>query len=52
MHFYLFTDQPESVPEVKIGENRSLTVLKVESLNRWQDISMSRMEKTGKTNRE
>ncbi|KTG37294.1 hypothetical protein cypCar_00033271 [Cyprinus carpio] len=45
VHYYLFTDQPESVPEVKMGENRSLTVQKVPSLNRWQDISMSRMEK-------
>ncbi|XP_073688247.1 globoside alpha-1,3-N-acetylgalactosaminyltransferase 1-like [Garra rufa] len=48
VHFYLFTDQPESVPEVKMGENRSLTVLKVQSLNRWQDISMNRMEKLEK----
>ncbi len=48
VHYYLFTDQPESVPEVRIGENRSLTVLKVQSLNRWQDISMNRMEKLEK----
>uniref|UniRef100_A0A9J8BQ55 Globoside alpha-1,3-N-acetylgalactosaminyltransferase 1-like n=1 Tax=Cyprinus carpio carpio TaxID=630221 RepID=A0A9J8BQ55_CYPCA len=48
VHYYLFTDQPESVPEVKMGENRSLTVQKVPSLNRWQDISMSRMEKLEK----
>ncbi|KAL1281635.1 hypothetical protein QQF64_000438 [Cirrhinus molitorella] len=31
-----------------MGENRSLTVLKVQSLNRWQDISMNRMEKLEK----
>ncbi|KAL1276448.1 hypothetical protein QQF64_036071 [Cirrhinus molitorella] len=48
VHFYLFTDQPESVPEVKMGENRSLTVLKVQSLNRWQDISMNRRGKNWK----
>uniref|UniRef100_A0A673NJH2 Globoside alpha-1,3-N-acetylgalactosaminyltransferase 1, like 4 n=1 Tax=Sinocyclocheilus rhinocerous TaxID=307959 RepID=A0A673NJH2_9TELE len=48
VHYYLFTDQPESVPDVKIGENRSLTVRKVQSLNRWQDISMGRMEKLEK----
>ncbi|XP_026053204.1 globoside alpha-1,3-N-acetylgalactosaminyltransferase 1-like [Carassius auratus] len=48
VHYYLFTDQPELVPEVKMGENRSLTVLKVQSLSRWQDISMSRMEKLEK----
>ncbi|XP_059379529.1 globoside alpha-1,3-N-acetylgalactosaminyltransferase 1-like [Carassius carassius] len=48
VHYYLFTDQPESIPEVKMGENRNLTVLKIQSLNRWQDISMSRMEKLEK----
>ncbi|XP_026115140.1 globoside alpha-1,3-N-acetylgalactosaminyltransferase 1-like [Carassius auratus] len=48
VHYYLFTDQPESIPEVKIGEKRNLTVLKVQSLKRWQDISMSRMEKLEK----
>ncbi|XP_058615551.1 histo-blood group ABO system transferase-like isoform X2 [Onychostoma macrolepis] len=48
VHYYLFTDKPESVPEVKMGENRSLTVRKVPSLNRWQDISMNRMEKLEK----
>ncbi|XP_059379531.1 globoside alpha-1,3-N-acetylgalactosaminyltransferase 1-like isoform X2 [Carassius carassius] len=48
VHYYLFTDQPESIPEVKMGENRNLTVLKVQSLNRWQDISMSRMGKLEK----
>ncbi|XP_026115124.1 globoside alpha-1,3-N-acetylgalactosaminyltransferase 1-like isoform X2 [Carassius auratus] len=48
VHYYLFTDQPESIPEVKMGEKRNLTVLKVQSLNRWQDISMSRMEKLEK----
>ncbi len=44
MNFYLFTDLPEEVPEVKMGENHSLIVRKVPSMNRWQDISMGRME--------
>lgn len=44
VHYYLFTDQPEAVPEVKMGENHSLTVRKVPSLDRWQDISMGRMK--------
>ncbi|XP_052459450.1 globoside alpha-1,3-N-acetylgalactosaminyltransferase 1-like [Carassius gibelio] len=48
VHYYLFTDQPESIPEVKMGENRNLTVLKIQRLKRWQDISMSRMEKLEK----
>ncbi|KAL1246689.1 hypothetical protein QQF64_034378 [Cirrhinus molitorella] len=43
VHYYLFTDQPEAVPEVKMGENHILTIRKVPSLNRWQDISMGRM---------
>uniref|UniRef100_A0A8C1U7B6 Uncharacterized protein n=1 Tax=Cyprinus carpio TaxID=7962 RepID=A0A8C1U7B6_CYPCA len=44
VHFYLFTDQPEEVPEVKLGQERYLTVKTLPSMNRWQDISMSRME--------
>lgn len=44
VHYYLFTDQSEAVPEVKMGENHRLTVRKVPSLDRWQDISMGRME--------
>nr|XP_009299694.1 globoside alpha-1,3-N-acetylgalactosaminyltransferase 1 [Danio rerio] len=44
VHYYLFTDQPEAVPEVKMGKNHRLTVRKVPSLDRWQDISMGRME--------
>ncbi|XP_016417909.1 histo-blood group ABO system transferase 2-like [Sinocyclocheilus rhinocerous] len=44
VNYYLFTDLPEEVPEVKMGENHSLTVRKVPSMNRWQDISMGRME--------
>ncbi|XP_042579715.1 globoside alpha-1,3-N-acetylgalactosaminyltransferase 1-like isoform X2 [Cyprinus carpio] len=44
VHFYLFTDQPEEVPNVKLGQERYLTVKTLPSMNRWQDISMSRME--------
>ncbi|XP_067263870.1 histo-blood group ABO system transferase-like [Chanodichthys erythropterus] len=44
VHYYLFTDQPEAVPEVKMGENHHLTVRRVPSMDRWQDISMGRME--------
>ncbi|TRY96793.1 hypothetical protein DNTS_008865 [Danionella cerebrum] len=44
VHYYLFTDQPEAVPSVKMNENHTLTVRKVPSLDRWQDISMGRME--------
>ncbi|XP_073777880.1 globoside alpha-1,3-N-acetylgalactosaminyltransferase 1-like [Danio rerio] len=44
VHYYLFTDKPEAVPEVKMSENHRLTVRRVPSLDRWQDISMGRME--------
>ncbi|KAL0193698.1 hypothetical protein M9458_011994, partial [Cirrhinus mrigala] len=33
-----------AIPNVKLGQERYLTVKKVPSLNRWQDISMGRME--------
>ncbi|XP_067296481.1 globoside alpha-1,3-N-acetylgalactosaminyltransferase 1-like [Pseudorasbora parva] len=48
VHYYLFTDQPEQVPAVKMGEEHYLTVLKVPSSNRWQDISLSRMARLEK----
>ena len=43
VHYYVFTDQPEQVPAVKMSEEHTLTVLTVPSSNRWQDISLSRM---------
>ncbi|XP_055054016.2 histo-blood group ABO system transferase-like [Misgurnus anguillicaudatus] len=43
VHYYLFTDQPEAVPDVKLSEEHQLTVRKVPSMDRWQDISMGRM---------
>ncbi|XP_076843749.1 globoside alpha-1,3-N-acetylgalactosaminyltransferase 1-like [Brachyhypopomus gauderio] len=48
VHYYIFTDQPEAVPMVTLGANRSLTTLKIPSSNRWQDISLGRMEKLEK----
>ncbi|XP_076843704.1 histo-blood group ABO system transferase-like isoform X2 [Brachyhypopomus gauderio] len=45
VHYYIFTDQPEAVPMVTLGANRSLTTLKIPSSNRWQEISLGRMEK-------
>ncbi|KAI5089625.1 globoside alpha-1,3-N-acetylgalactosaminyltransferase 1, partial [Silurus meridionalis] len=43
VHYYLFTDLPNEVPEVKLGEERQLTVIKTPSLKRWQEITQSRM---------
>uniref|UniRef100_A0AAY5EEK9 Globoside alpha-1,3-N-acetylgalactosaminyltransferase 1, like 2 n=1 Tax=Electrophorus electricus TaxID=8005 RepID=A0AAY5EEK9_ELEEL len=48
VHYYIFTDQPEAVPMVTLGANRSLTTLKIPSSNRWQEITLHRMEKLQK----
>uniref|UniRef100_A0A3Q1GKW6 Alpha 1,3-galactosyltransferase 2 n=1 Tax=Acanthochromis polyacanthus TaxID=80966 RepID=A0A3Q1GKW6_9TELE len=42
--YYVFTDMPEKVPEIKLGHERSLKVIKVERHSRWQDVSMMRMK--------
>nr|XP_055044951.1 histo-blood group ABO system transferase 1-like [Misgurnus anguillicaudatus] len=48
VHYYLFTDQPEAVPDVKLGEQRELRVQTVPKMDRWQDITMGRMEMIAK----
>ncbi|XP_069008085.1 alpha-1,3-galactosyltransferase 2-like [Embiotoca jacksoni] len=42
--YYVFTDMPEKVPNIKLGPRRNLKVIKVERHSRWQDISMMRMK--------
>ncbi|XP_008308332.1 alpha-1,3-galactosyltransferase 2-like [Cynoglossus semilaevis] len=42
--YYVFTDTPEKVPKVALGHKRSMKVLKVDRYDRWQDISMMRMQ--------
>uniref|UniRef100_A0A3P9H4U3 Alpha 1,3-galactosyltransferase 2 n=1 Tax=Oryzias latipes TaxID=8090 RepID=A0A3P9H4U3_ORYLA len=42
--FYVFTDQPEKVPNITLAPLRHLKVIKVERYSRWQDISMMRMK--------
>ncbi|MBN3301309.1 GGTA1 galactosyltransferase, partial [Amia calva] len=41
--YYIFTDSPERVPEIQLGPQRSIVIMKVEKHKRWQDISMMRM---------
>ncbi|XP_044073800.1 alpha-1,3-galactosyltransferase 2-like isoform X1 [Siniperca chuatsi] len=43
--YYVFTDMPEKVPDIKLAPQRSIKVVKVERHSRWQDISMMRMKK-------
>ncbi|XP_076879365.1 globoside alpha-1,3-N-acetylgalactosaminyltransferase 1-like [Brachyhypopomus gauderio] len=44
VHYYVFTDQPEAVPMVTLGSERRLTNIKIPGSNRWQEISLRRME--------
>ncbi|XP_058632888.1 globoside alpha-1,3-N-acetylgalactosaminyltransferase 1-like [Onychostoma macrolepis] len=48
VHYYVFTDLPEKVPAVKLGLDHHLEVLTVASSNRWQEISLRRMERLEK----
>ncbi|XP_008293013.1 globoside alpha-1,3-N-acetylgalactosaminyltransferase 1-like isoform X2 [Stegastes partitus] len=44
VHFYVFTDRPNEVPQIKMAAGRQVTVMSVPSSNRWQEISARRME--------
>lgn len=44
VHYYLFSDHPDEVPVVTLGTGRQLTIIKTESSNRWQEITLRRME--------
>ncbi|KAG7314299.1 hypothetical protein KOW79_021602 [Hemibagrus wyckioides] len=44
VHYYLFTDRPDEVPVVTLGPGRQLTVIKTPSSDRWQEITLRRME--------
>ncbi|XP_076879345.1 histo-blood group ABO system transferase-like isoform X2 [Brachyhypopomus gauderio] len=45
VHYYVFTDQPEAVPMVTLGSDRRLTKVKIPGSNRWQEITLGRMER-------
>ncbi|XP_046695159.1 globoside alpha-1,3-N-acetylgalactosaminyltransferase 1-like isoform X2 [Silurus meridionalis] len=44
VHYYLFTDNPDEVPTVTLREGRQLIKIKTVSSNRWQEITLRRME--------
>uniref|UniRef100_A0A4W4GKU1 Globoside alpha-1,3-N-acetylgalactosaminyltransferase 1, like 2 n=1 Tax=Electrophorus electricus TaxID=8005 RepID=A0A4W4GKU1_ELEEL len=44
VHYYIFTDQPEAVPTVTLGADRRITTLKIPGSDRWQEITLRRME--------
>ncbi|XP_028711640.1 alpha-1,3-galactosyltransferase 2 [Peromyscus leucopus] len=41
--YYVFTDRPEAVPYIALGQGRLLRVEPVLRESRWQDVSMARM---------
>ncbi|XP_060946111.1 globoside alpha-1,3-N-acetylgalactosaminyltransferase 1-like [Limanda limanda] len=43
VHVFVYTDQPNEVPQVKMSSGRQRTVKTVHTLNRWQEITSSRM---------
>ena len=44
VNFYVFTDQPDAVPNVTMAAGRQLHIIKVPKYSRWQEISMRRMQ--------
>ncbi|XP_060937374.1 globoside alpha-1,3-N-acetylgalactosaminyltransferase 1-like, partial [Limanda limanda] len=43
VHVFVYTDRPNEVPQVKMSSGRQRTVKTLPTVNRWQDISASRM---------
>ncbi|XP_036348643.2 histo-blood group ABO system transferase 2-like [Ochotona princeps] len=52
LNYYIFTDQPHLVPQVPLEKGRQVVVLRVPSYDRWEDISMNRMEIISNASRE
>lgn len=45
VHYYVFTDLPGDVPDnVTLGVGRLLSIVRVQKFDRWQEISLRRME--------
>ncbi|XP_072287759.1 histo-blood group ABO system transferase-like isoform X3 [Pyxicephalus adspersus] len=44
VNYYVFTDRVSDIPNMTLNKDRNLTILKVPSYPRWQDVSMRRME--------
>ncbi|XP_059209351.1 globoside alpha-1,3-N-acetylgalactosaminyltransferase 1-like [Centropristis striata] len=42
--YYVFTDNEQDVPKIKLGEGRKISVITVPSASRWQDVVLGRMK--------
>ncbi|XP_018417571.1 PREDICTED: histo-blood group ABO system transferase-like [Nanorana parkeri] len=49
--YYIFTDQASDIPAFTLRDGRKLAILEVPSYQRWQDVSMRRMEMIGDQSR-
>ncbi|XP_061545161.1 globoside alpha-1,3-N-acetylgalactosaminyltransferase 1-like isoform X1 [Phycodurus eques] len=42
--YYVFTDNKQKVPQVKLGSNRKISVITVPGAQRWQEVVLGRMK--------
>ncbi|KAM3876940.1 globoside alpha-1,3-N-acetylgalactosaminyltransferase 1-like [Diretmus argenteus] len=42
--YYVYTDHAEEVPKIDLAPGRNITVLKIPSATRWQDVVLGRMK--------
>ncbi|XP_041428325.1 histo-blood group ABO system transferase isoform X2 [Xenopus laevis] len=44
VNYYVFTDRANDIPNITVAEGRQMVILNVPSYQRWQEVSMRRME--------
>ncbi|XP_063792340.1 histo-blood group ABO system transferase-like isoform X2 [Pseudophryne corroboree] len=44
VNYYVFTDLPNDITNITLGEGRNLIILEVQAYKKWQEVSMRRME--------
>ncbi|KAA8595524.1 hypothetical protein FQN60_010815, partial [Etheostoma spectabile] len=44
--YYIFTDNEQDVPKIKLGKGRTISVVTIPSAKRWQEVVLGRMKWT------
>ncbi|XP_066466907.1 globoside alpha-1,3-N-acetylgalactosaminyltransferase 1-like [Tiliqua scincoides] len=44
VNYYIFTDNPQDIPAVRMGSGRTINIIFKKKYKHWQEISMRRME--------
>lgn len=44
VNYYIFTDRPDYFPRISLQKGRQIVILKVQSCDNWQEISMHCLE--------